>query len=210
VFNPPGGVAPPPTAVNVAPSVDAYDELTYRCKNDDTFAGISLKFFQSEKYARALQMHNRNHPRAPEGILHDPPNLANVQVYIPPLRILEKNYGSLIPDFKPLPAMAAPPLSPPTSPGGAAPVPGGPGAFAPGTAPTAGTSLASPQPDKLYKVIGNGEMYRDIAARTLGNRDRWGEIYQLNGRRYPPEYPVPPGIVLRLPADARVDGVPGQ
>jgi nucleoid-associated protein YgaU len=209
---------PPAPPVSVAPQVDAYDEQAYRCKPEDDFAKISQQVYQSDRYARALLMHNRNHPRAAEGILHDPPNLAGAQIYIPPLRILEKNYGVLIPDFKPLPAVSAPPLTPGaaappagTAPGGAPGVaPAGAAGGAPGAAPGApatGTSWASPggSSDKQYRVAGNGEWYRDIAARTLGNRERWGEIYVLNGRRFPPENPVPPGIVLRLPADARVD-----
>ena len=115
-----GPPPPTPTAVSVAPQVEAYDELTYRCKPDDTFAKVSQQFFQSDRYARALQMHNRGHPQATEGVLHDPPQLDGQKVFIPPLRILEKNYGSLIPDFKPLPAMAPPPLTP----GGASAVAG--------------------------------------------------------------------------------------
>ena len=70
--------------------------------------------------------------------------------------------------------------------------------------PGAGTSMSSPVNEKQYRVGSAGEMYRDIAARTLGNRDRWGDIYTLNGRRFPPEYPVPPNTILRLPADARI------
>jgi hypothetical protein len=251
-----GPPPPAPTAVAVAPQVEAYDELQYKGKADDTFAKISQQFFQSDRYAKALQMHNRNHPRATEGILHDPPQLEGQQVFIPPLRILEKNYGSLIPDFKPLPAMAPPPLTPgappasstppgtalmpgpgasaapappaapipavaapPVSPVPTGPAPIAPGPPTPGTPPTgpttaappgtpagpvAGTSMSSPAAEKQYRVGPNGETYRDIAARTLGNRDRWGDIYNLNGRRYPPEYPVPANTILRMPADARM------
>ena len=47
-------------------------------------------------------------------------------------------------------------------------------------------------------------MFRDIAGRTLGNRDRWIDIYKLNGR-FNPEYPLPIGTILRMPSDARVD-----
>lgn len=247
-----GPPPPAPTAVAVAPQVEAYDELQYKGKPDDTFARISQQFFQSDRYAKALQMHNRNHPRATEGILHDPPQLEGQQVFIPPLRILEKNYASLIPDFKPLPAMAAPPLTPgappaPSTPPGTALMPGpgasapppppvapipavaappvppapavpgvappgapppvGPTTAAPGAppaGPTAGTSMSSPAAEKQYRVGPNGETYRDIAARTLGNRDRWGDIYTLNDRKYPPEYPVPANTILRMPADARM------
>ena len=63
--------------------------------------------------------------------------------------------------------------------------------------------MASPINEKMYRVGSAAETYRDIAARTLGNRDRWNEIAQLN-RRVSPEYPVPPNTILRLPPDARV------
>ena len=44
----------------------------------------------------------------------------------------------------------------------------------------------------------------DIARRTLGNPDRWREIYRLN-QNYRPETVVPANAVLNLPPDARVD-----
>lgn len=100
------------------------------------------------------------------------------------------------------PAASAPPpigLVPPRAPGAAA-------TFAPPAAaqPPAGNSWATPTGEKQYRVRRNGEMIRDIAGRTLNNRDRWIEIYKLN-MRFNPEYPVHEGTVLRLPNDARVD-----
>ena len=89
-----GRVSAPPVA-----QVDSYDEETYLCKQGDTFAAISTKFYLTEKYAQALLLFNRNHPRATAGVRQDPPTLAAGQpVYIPPLRVLEKRYGTAIPD----------------------------------------------------------------------------------------------------------------
>jgi MraZ protein len=48
---------------------------------------------------------------------------------------------------------------------------------------------------------------REVARHALGDATRWVDIHWLNpGWR--PEYPVPPATVLRLPADARVEGEP--
>ncbi len=44
-----------------------------------------------------------------------------------------------------------------------------------------------------------------IAKRTLGDGERWREIYQLNTDRLENEYTIPVGVVLRLPAGAKVE-----
>jgi nucleoid-associated protein YgaU len=51
---------------------------------------------------------------------------------------------------------------------------------------------------KVYQVASGGEMLLSIAERTLGNRDRWSEIYRLNPQ-VQPQYPIPAGTVLRMP-----------
>ncbi|HEV2949535.1 MAG TPA: hypothetical protein VGX70_19315, partial [Gemmataceae bacterium] len=92
-----------------APKVDSYDEETYLCKQGDRFEDISMKFYQTEKYAQALLLFNRNHPRAIAAVRQDPPTLAVGQaVYIPPLRVLEKQYATAIPDHAPLNPAASP------------------------------------------------------------------------------------------------------
>jgi hypothetical protein len=262
-----------PQAVSVAPNVDSYDELRYSCTADDTYPKLSQRFYQNEKYARALQLFNSNHPRATDAVRQNPPALANQPIYVPPLRILEKYYSSAITDYKPLPAIAPPPLTPaasapapapvtpasyaapatsattttpattpsaspapapapttaaaptttapaaspaptsttpaapaaspaPTSTTPAAPAASPAAAPAPTASPASGAAAAAPE--KRYRVDGNGEMVRDIAAKTLGNRDRSTDINLLNQNRINPEYPIPAGTVLRLPGDARV------
>jgi nucleoid-associated protein YgaU len=92
-----------------AAKVDSYDEETYVCKQGDRFEDISTKFYQTEKYAQALLLFNRNHPRAIAAVRQDPPTLAAGQaVYIPPLRVLEKQYATAIPDHVPLGSTASP------------------------------------------------------------------------------------------------------
>jgi hypothetical protein len=172
---------PSPYAV-VTPQVDSYDEETYVCKPNDTFLSISRQYYQSEKYERALLLFNRNHPRATDAIRQDPPVVRDGQaVYIPPLRVLERQYASVIPDHIPLPP-PVPPL--------ASAAPGYP-------APLAASG------DRLYRVRPNGEMLWDVAQRTMGRGDRWAEIYNLNSQ-FNPQQPVPGGTTLRLPADASV------
>jgi hypothetical protein len=92
-----------------AAKVDSYDEETYVCKQGDRFEDISMKFYQTEKYAQALLLFNRNHPRAIAAVRQDPPTLAAGQaVYIPPLRVLEKQYATAIPDHAALGSTATP------------------------------------------------------------------------------------------------------
>jgi nucleoid-associated protein YgaU len=162
--------------------VESYDEETYAFKTGDTFRTISQAFYRSEKYERALLLFNRNHPLAVDGLRVDPPTLqAGQSIYIPPARILEKYYGSLISE---------------------APAPSGAfgGSSSAGASGAAGSGLAA---ERKYRVGGNGEMFLEIARRTLGNENRWAEIYRLNPR-FDPKDPVPAGSELRLPADAQV------
>jgi hypothetical protein len=193
---PPAGAPPkadsPPIAVPavggtspyavVTPQVDSYDEETYVCKPSDTFLSISRQYYQSEKYERALLLFNRNHPRATDAIRQDPPVVRDGQaVYIPPLRVLERQYASVIPDHIPLP----PPVPPLAS-----------------ATPSYPAPLAA-SGDHLYRVRPNGEMLWDIAQRTTGRTERWAEIYNLNPTLNP-QQPIPGGTTLRLPADASV------
>jgi nucleoid-associated protein YgaU len=158
------------------PQVESWDEEEYRCKPNDTFRSISLEFYHTDKYERALVLFNRNHPQATDTVLQDPPVLkAGQPVYIPPIRILEKNHAAVIPELSSLP----------TSPRARA-----------ASAPAAGNV-------PLYRVGADGEMMLAIARRTLGDDNRWSEIYKLNPR-FDPKQRVPAASVLRLPADARV------
>ena len=211
------------SAPNRTPSaqVDSYDEETYLCKQGDNFAAISTKFYLNEKYAQALLLFNRNHPRATAGVRQDPPSLAAGQpVYIPPLRVLEKRYATAIADH----ASADPQgtqnsanpdkgsTALPAAPKEIAGPTGGPGYSVldtrnlpstpapPGIIPKPSTSPT----ERVYVVSKNGETFWDISRRTLSNPNRWWEISQLN-KQIDPSRPVPVGTPLRMPADARID-----
>jgi nucleoid-associated protein YgaU len=117
------------------------------------------------------------------------------------VRILEKYYGA--------PKLNSPPHSP------AAPPParaaersdaGRPAKPANLSLVGFGTPVKPLPPDStpVYRVHDGGEMIREVARRTLGNGDRWTEIYQLNPRFDPKEL-IPAGSTLRLPRDAHVN-----
>jgi hypothetical protein len=157
----------------------SYDVQPHICQPNDTFRSISQAYFQSDKYERALLAFNRNYPVIDEAVRQSLPALREGQkLFIPPARILEKYYSSLIGD-----AASA-----------------GQTAQQPSLAPVPANESAG----KGYRVRANGEGFYEIARRTLGSGDRWPEIYRLN-QRYDPKNAVPGGTELRLPADARVD-----
>jgi hypothetical protein len=89
------------------PTVESYDEETYRVRAGDTFESISRVHYQSEKYAKALLFFNRSHPLAGDAFRQDQPVLqAGQPIYLPPTSILEKRYGNVIQGLSPLPADA--------------------------------------------------------------------------------------------------------
>jgi nucleoid-associated protein YgaU len=193
----PRAAAPSPAANN--PLVESYDEDTHVCRANETLRTISQTYYQSDRYERALLLFNRNHPLATESIRQDPPQLAPGQkVYVPPARILEKYYASALAEAMPVQPEAAP-VQRGQEPSGSI----RPTVTAPVPTP-APNRAAAPVAEKTYRVAANGEMMREIARRTLGDADRWAEIYQLN-LRYDPKEPVPAGTELRLPSNARPD-----
>jgi hypothetical protein len=194
----PGGTGVVRASAETGTVVDSFDEETYACRPGDSFRSISEQYYRSPRYERALLLFNRNHPRASEPVRQDPPILnAGQPVFLPPARVLEKQYPSAISDGVPLPSAPAAPASP--APVGLdAPRP----VAAPPSAPT--TSWSVPPGGPTYRVRRGGEMFREMARHTLGDAERWWDIYRLNAK-YNPSGPVPEGTVLLLPAGARVD-----
>jgi nucleoid-associated protein YgaU len=218
--------------VGDAPIVRHFDVQTYRCKPEDqSFSDLSKKFYHSERYAQALLLYNRTHPLVDEGVRHEPPELRpGAPVFIPPLELLEEHHGSAIPGLKPLPQIPASgtvtvgssspapglggsgaiPVPPAPGPSGLVPVPAVPvPAVAAPTPPAnvvpANAWAAAGKAEKVYRVPpGNGEPLYLIARKTLGDGQRWSEIYGLNPS-VRADLPIPPGTVLMMPADARLD-----
>jgi hypothetical protein len=178
---PPGAGQP---TIPTSPQVESYDEETYVCKGNDTLESISDQYYHSKDYGQALLLFNRDHPRAAANFRLDHPTLQSGQaMYIPPLRILEKDYAAAIPGHQPVSRAAAP---------------DSPAPAAPSAAPTQ-ASGGTPR----YRVRRDNESITDVARTTLGNADRWMEIYILN-KLYNPAYPLPVGAVLQLPPNASV------
>ncbi len=192
----------PPVLANPAagtlPQVTSFTPQPYNCQPDDTsFEAVSNHNFGSPKYARALLEYNRGHPKAQDNLRQENPRLlAGQQVYIPPRDFLESHFASLI-DNRPVAATAAVSISSPLNPN------------APSVSTATPTIGRTPTPNvptkdatKPYRVAGDGQMLIEIAQQTLGDRGRWSEIYRLNPT-IRPEYPVPGGTEIRLPATQR-------
>jgi nucleoid-associated protein YgaU len=136
--------------------VDSYDEEAYICRLNDTFETICEQFYHAKKYDRALFLFNRNHPRGAESLRQDPPRLVEGQpIYIPPLRILEKQFASAIADM-PSPQNSGPP-----------------------------SAAGSGSSGRLYRVRAGSEGFWQIAQRTLGKGERWIDIWRLNAKYRP-------------------------
>jgi hypothetical protein len=160
--------------------VESFTEEAYPCKPGDTFESISREKYRTPKYAKALLQFNQAHPLAGDGLQGPAPELKIGQaVYVPPICILERRFPAAIDAPTPQPAAVA--IAPAAS------------------AEPAGGALTVL---KGYRVRGDGEYLREVARRTLGDSERWREVWELNGRGDPQR--APGGVILRLPADARV------
>jgi len=196
-----------------------FDVESYICSPEDTsFEILSKKKYGSERYGQALQRYNRDyHFRGSDEPLRLSPGM---QVYYPTLDLLETNYSKSIPNYQPLPSEAAPVRTSTglSSPVGqmpssermpvAVPAPGAVPAVRSGDLIPANAQSAS-RAIKVYRVQAPGgeQMFR-IAEKTLGNGQRWNDIYKLNSDLNPnlnPAQFLPVGTQLVLPPDARGD-----
>src|SRR5581483_4149311 len=99
---------PPPPE----PKTQSYLVEQYRWQPSDSFAGVSMRFYNTEKFAAALQQYNKDYPLAPPALRQNPPVLVPGQVvWVPPVRILERDYGQYVGELSPLtPAAPATPV----------------------------------------------------------------------------------------------------
>jgi hypothetical protein len=193
-LGPPGGgstattTGVTPVRPKAEPRVQSYLEEEYRWQPGDTFAAVSQKYYFTEKYGAALQQYNREYPLAGAGMRQNPPLMAPGQaVWVPPVRILERDYANQIADFRPLSDKGSPivPANRTNAASGADP---------------SGAAL------KLTKVRDRGETLYELARRSLGDSGQWFKIYRLNPTlSRDPKLPIPNGTVLRLPAEATVE-----
>ena len=81
--------------------VDSWDEKVHVWTKGDSFAALSQGAYSTEDYAAALQMYNRNHPRASASLRRDGTVAEGDKIYIPEQRILEKRHADVIAKPKP-------------------------------------------------------------------------------------------------------------
>jgi hypothetical protein len=169
---------------NREPRVQSYLEEEHHWQPGDSFAAVSQKHYGSDRYAAALQQYNREYPLAGPGLRQNPPVIAPGQViWVPPVRILERDHANLIADLRPLDDRGLPvrPADP------------------------AGQSSGFGAP-KLVKVRDRGETMYELARRALGDAGQWHVIHRLNPTlSRDPKLPIPAGTVLRLPPNARLE-----
>ncbi|MFL5244954.1 MAG: hypothetical protein ACJ8FY_22865 [Gemmataceae bacterium] len=169
--------------VSSSPEVDSFDEEVYRCKAGDSFDKISQRYYQTDKYAQALEAFNRNHPQAGDAIRQQPGNLANGQrVYIPPIAILRKRHAAIITEDSREPNSNAADEKTSSS--------------RPRTSlETQDNSIQA----REYSVDNpNGETMREIAEKLLRDPNRWMEIARLNPG-FQPLLPIPATARIKLP-----------
>lgn len=168
--------------------VRSFDYELYQPQPGDTFATISLAKYKSDRYHQALAQFNRE--RDPQMVAPQP----GKPVLIPPVDYLESRYPLAIPS-----AGVSPPK--PLSEGAA-------GSRYPTdhfTKEAASADWAKSGGEKQYRVQKNDTIW-SIAKRTLGTGDRWPDILKLNRDTLRDVNQLSAGMVLRLPADAKVDG----
>jgi hypothetical protein len=170
--------------ITSAPEVESFDEEIYRCRAGDSFARISQRFYQTDRYAQALEAFNRNHPQAGQAVRQQPGSLVvGQQIHIPPIAILRKRHASVISEEGTQPAHVADPREERTS-----------------SRPTPkGESDDNSSGSREYTVYNpNGETMREIAEKLLGNANRWQDIAKLNPG-FQPLLPIPATASIKLP-----------
>ncbi len=199
----------PSTPIAPAPSSGRLPEVkTYPTQvrpevcqpGDSSFAALSQRLYGSDRYASALQAFNREHVQADPAVKQDPPRLqAGTRVFVPPASLLDSAYGDLV--RSPATTSTLPPVRIST------PTPLGDPATIPLANPNLSSARVTPPPTAdattRYIVQGKEQMMLQIARDTLGDANRWGEIYRLNPHLLP-QFPIPAGTEVRLPTGARV------
>jgi hypothetical protein len=95
-------VPAPLQPVSKGPSVVVYDEQEYPCQPGETWESISKRVYEgSDKYAKALQRHNQNHPRANEQMARTGQLTPGARIFIPQAHVLEERYADAVPNSAP-------------------------------------------------------------------------------------------------------------
>ena len=183
-------------------TVQSYDLQSMVVRPNETFATLSTQVYGTDRYQQALAEFLRDRdPRLTQLI-------PGQTVDVPPAEELERRFARLIP-----PPTASDPRAPiaPTSVQGSSPPPavrtaGGvtvpPMTRLPPAAPQPVPS--APAPERRYRVQENDTLY-GIAKRTLGDGERWSEIYELNRELLQGGTQLQVNMLLKMPADAKLD-----
>jgi hypothetical protein len=102
------GTVAAPTA---APTVISFDEQEYKCQRGDTFEKISQRFYLGSEYAKALEQHNRQHPRASTDMANSGTLKEGERIFIPQTKYLEQYYAAAISKPAPVPASGVVPAN---------------------------------------------------------------------------------------------------
>lgn len=167
-----------PTVPEIAPKTN-FDVDLYEPKANDSYESISMEYYNDKRYAAALKAFNSNQALT-----------GGRFVAVPPMHILKKKFPGQVGNVTPVGGTGGTPSSAPQwGPAGesSTPVPARAAGIYRGT----------------YVVpAGNGMTMLNVAKLTLGNEQRWRDIYDLNPNLRPGDV-LPPGTELKLPSDAR-------
>jgi hypothetical protein len=77
--------------------VKVFDEVEHVCRANETFESLSKQYYMgSPSYAKALQRHNQQHPRANDRMAKTGQIVPGEKVFIPQAYILEQGYPDTI------------------------------------------------------------------------------------------------------------------
>jgi len=164
---------------------DVYVPWEYAVKGE-TFSSLSQRLYGETNYAAALAAYNRD-----EGFVETDQPETNKRVAKPNREILDLKYPRLVrPASRPAVARNSA-------------VPGAPGRA---TVSTRTDPPVVPTGDlPIYRVSKDEQLF-DVAKKTLGDGYRWSEIYALNKDQLRDSAELRADMILKLPADAKVDG----
>ena len=159
-----------------------FDVDLYYPKQGDSYEAISQEYYNDRRFAKALEMFNRNQQLQ-----------GGRAVDVPPIHILKKRFPGLVGSVTPAGGSGSLPTS--TGPNWTAsgdrsePVP---------TRATGGNNARG-----VFVVPAGGMTLKAVAREALGNEQRWRDLWDLNPQFTDTSQMLPAGTEVKLPSDAR-------